>query len=65
MHHDTSHTMEEKHVCTYSHFRGFSPDCTLHTAITCVISVLEWQSLLHDYTIHFPVRLRRSNTAIT
>ena len=65
MHHNTSHTMEEKHVRTNSHFRGFSPDFTLYTAIIRMISVLEWQSLLHDYTIHFPVRLRRLNTVIT
>ena len=40
-------------ICSWTHyniqyiqlFRGFSPDCTLHTAITHVISVLErWRS---------------------
>ena len=38
-------------VVHYSRFRVFSPDCTLHTAITHMILVLERQSLTHDYAI--------------
>ena len=33
-------------TCQYSHFRGFSPDCTLHSAITHMIKVLERWSLM-------------------
>ena len=33
-------------VAAYSLFKVFSPDCTLHTAITHVISVLERWSLM-------------------
>ena len=50
---------------TYSHFRVFSPDCTLHIVITDVISVLEWQSLTHDRAIGINVRLHDSNTVLT
>lgn len=46
----------------YSSFRGFSPCCTLHTAITHVISVFERQSLTHDYAVGIHVRHHRSNT---
>ena len=42
----------------------FSPDCTLHTAITRIISHLKLQSLTHDYTIGIHMRLHRSNTVI-
>ena len=50
---------------SYSRFRVFSPDCTLHSAITHVISVLEWRRLMHDYAIGIHMRLHRSNTFIT
>ena len=51
--------------CYYSCFRGFSPDCTLHYAITHVISVLEQQRLTHDYAIGIHVRIHCSNAFIT
>ena len=34
-----------------SFLRYFNPDCTLHTAITHMILVLEQWSLTHDYSI--------------
>ena len=49
----------------YSRFRVFSPDCTLHTAITHMISILERSRLTHDYTIGIHVRFYHSNTFIT
>ena len=52
-------------LCSYSRFRVFSPDRILHTTITHTISVLEQQSLTHDYTIGIHVRLHRSNSVIT
>ena len=45
-------------------YRVFSPDCTLHTAITHVISVLERWKLTHDHAIGIHVRLHHSNTFI-
>ena len=41
-------------------FRAFSPGCTLHTAITHVISVLERQRLTHDYAFRVHMRLHHS-----
>ena len=49
----------------YNLFRVFSPDCTLHTAITHVISVLERSRLTHDYAIGIHVRLNLTCTFIT
>ena len=46
-------------------YSRFSPDCTLHAAISHVISVLERWRLTHDYTIGIHVRLHHSNTFIT
>ena len=46
-------------------FHFFSPGCTLHTAITRVISVLELRRLTPDYAIGIHVRLNHSNTFIT
>ena len=46
-------------------FWFFSPDCTLHTAITHVISVLEWRRHTHDYAIGIHMRLHSSNTFLT
>ena len=46
-------------------FQGFSPDCTLHSAITHVISVLERRTPTHDCAIGIHVSLRRSHTFIT
>ena len=55
----------ESQLYSYSHFRVFSPDCTLHTAITHVISVLERWRLTHDDAIGIHMRLHHSNTFIT
>ena len=52
-------------LCKVQSFRSFSPGFTLHTAITHVISALEWQRLMHDYAIGIYVRLHCSNTYIT
>ena len=49
----------------YSCFGFFSPDCTLHTAITDVISVLERRRHTHDYAIGIRMKLHSSNTFIT
>ena len=56
-------------VCSNSlqSFQSFSPDCTLHTASTHVILVLEWQNLTHAYAIgaiKVHMRLQPSNTVI-
>ena len=48
----------------YSCFIVFSPDCTLHAAITCMTLVLDWQSLPHDYAIRIHARLHYSDTFI-
>ena len=50
---------------SYSYFRVFSPECTFHTAIAHVISVLEQWRLTHDYVIGIHVRLHLTNTFIT
>ena len=44
----------------YSRFRVFSPDCTLHSAITHVILVLERRTPTHNCAIGIHVSLRRS-----
>ena len=49
---------------SYSRFRVFSPDCTLHSAITHVILVLERQTPTHHCAIGIHVSLRRSHTFI-
>ena len=49
----------------YSRFRVFSPDCTLHSAITHVILVLEQRTPTHDYVIGIHVSLCGSHTFIT
>ena len=61
---DSHQTLPAHLQYMYSHFRFFSPSCTLHTTITHTISVLERWRLTHDYTIGIHVRLRRSNTFI-
>ena len=38
---------------SYSHFGVFSPDCTLHTAITHVITVLEQWILMWCTPLEF------------
>ena len=48
-----------------SRFRVFHSDCTLHSAITHMISILERRRLSHDYIIGINVRLHLSNTVIT
>ena len=53
------------HAILYNLFRVFSPDCTLHTAITSVISVLERSRLMHDYATGIPVRLSLTYTFIS
>ena len=45
--------------------QSFSPNCTLHTTITHVISVLEQLSLTYDYAIGIHVRLHCSNTVVS
>ena len=64
-----SYTIDSMASCSsntqqYSHFTISSPDCTLHTANTHVITVLERWSLTHDYAIGIHVRLHHSNTLI-
>ena len=49
----------------YSRLGVLSPDCTLHTAITHVISVLEQWRVTRDNAIGIHVRLHHSNTFIT
>ena len=52
-------------VLTYSRFRVFSPDCTLHSAITHVIKVWERRRLTWIPIAQSCVGVRRSNTKIT
>ena len=52
-------------LCTYSRFRVFSPECTLHSAVTHVIKVWERRRLTWIPIAQMCVGVRRSNTKIT
>ena len=49
----------------YSRYSVFSPNCALHTAITHVITVLEWWSLTWILIVRSCMRLCHSNTKPT
>ena len=61
----SKHLTSVRCVYVYSRFRVFSPDCTLHSAITHVIKVWDRRRLMWISIVQLCVGVRHSNTKIT